>query len=164
MVFNRDDDDLLKPVGKSDHADYGTESLVESVRDLAQRKGFWVGVGVVVVLGWLAASDALGGSVVLFILFLLYFLPAVIARKKPNASSVFVINLFFGWTLIGWVIALAMAVANPNPPVAVHQPRSTPSIAPAERVCPFCAEDIRRAAVVCKHCGRDLPLRNSPTC
>jgi menaquinol-cytochrome c reductase iron-sulfur subunit len=25
------------------------------------------------------------------------------------------------------------------------------------RICPFCAEDIREAAVVCKHCGRDLP-------
>lgn len=23
--------------------------------------------------------------------------------------------------------------------------------------CPFCAEDINTAAIVCKHCGRDVP-------
>ena len=25
-----------------------------------------------------------------------------------------------------------------------------------EKVCPFCSEQIKSAAIVCKHCGRDL--------
>ena len=31
------------------------------------------------------------------------------------------------------------------------------SVSSKQRSCPFCAEDIRFEAIVCKHCGRDLP-------
>lgn len=60
-----------------------------------------------------ADSNSTGGYYLLTIIFIiLYFLPAIIgaARKVPNILSVFVINLFLGWTFIGWVVALAMAV------------------------------------------------------
>ena len=41
----------------------------------------------------------------------IYFLPTIVAvaRKVTNQGSVAVINFFLGWTLIGWVVALAMA-------------------------------------------------------
>lgn len=50
----------------------------------------------------------------LLILAALYFIPTIIAgfRKLPSAGSVAVVNLFLGWTFIGWVVALAMAVAG----------------------------------------------------
>ena len=28
------------------------------------------------------------------------------------------------------------------------------------KLCPFCAEEIKKAAMVCKHCGRDIPPNN----
>jgi hypothetical protein len=51
-----------------------------------------------------------------------YFLPTIVAvvRKVPNIGSVIVINLFLGWTLIGWVVALAMAARSNTPPTQVN--------------------------------------------
>lgn len=48
----------------------------------------------------------------MLVVLLLYFLPVLIAwgRKAKNRASIGVLNLFLGWTLIGWVIALMMAV------------------------------------------------------
>ncbi len=48
------------------------------------------------------------------LLALLYFLPSVIAfsRKHFNSASIFVLNLFLGWTFIGWIVALVWAVGN----------------------------------------------------
>jgi hypothetical protein len=41
-----------------------------------------------------------------------YFIPTIVAveRNVVNKWSVAVINAFLGWTLIGWVVALAMAL------------------------------------------------------
>ena len=54
------------------------------------------------------------------IIILLYFVPAVTAyeNKKKNKQSILVINIFLGWTFIGWIVALAMAVGkNAEPSV-----------------------------------------------
>jgi hypothetical protein len=49
--------------------------------------------------------------------FVLYFLPAIIAfgRSKRDAVYIFVVNLFLGWTAIGWVIALVWALKQDVP-------------------------------------------------
>jgi len=40
---------------------------------------------------------------------------------------------------------------------------SQPLIQPVQlRQCPFCAEDIKYEAIVCKHCGRDVPAAPAP--
>lgn len=47
-----------------------------------------------------------------------YFAPTLVAigRRVTNQGSVFVIDLFLGWTVIGWVIALAMALRTTTLP------------------------------------------------
>ena len=43
-----------------------------------------------------------------------YFLPAIIAKARDlrNFGSIFLLDLFLGWTLIGWVGALCWACAG----------------------------------------------------
>lgn len=67
----------------------------------------------------LASSTSIGAVFVLFLLIVgvgLYFVPTIVAvvRKVSNQGSITVINIFFGWTLIGWVMALAMACRTSN--------------------------------------------------
>jgi hypothetical protein len=49
----------------------------------------------------------------LFLIFsiLLYFLPTIIGRYKADATGIFLVNLLFGWTVIGWFMALIWACA-----------------------------------------------------
>lgn len=40
---------------------------------------------------------------------LLYFLPTIFARDKHDVMAIFIVNLLFGWTIIGWFVALIWA-------------------------------------------------------
>ncbi len=46
-----------------------------------------------------------------------YFCPTVFAllRKHNSFGGVFVVNVFLGWTCLGWVIALAWSLSDPGP-------------------------------------------------
>ena len=96
------------------------------------------------------------------------------------------LNLFLGWTLVGWVVALVWAVTAKDKsqerklPVAVkpvtypweneaEKPLTpspaayTPTLPDKPKVdatktknCPFCAEEILQAAIICKHCKSDV--------
>jgi len=43
-----------------------------------------------------------------------YFIPAVVGYKKKNAIGILLLNLFLGWTIVGWVVALVWAVSSPE--------------------------------------------------
>jgi hypothetical protein len=43
-----------------------------------------------------------------------YFIPTTIAynKKHTNAEAIFALNIFMGWSFIGWVICLVWALMN----------------------------------------------------
>ena len=45
-------------------------------------------------------------------LILLYFLPSIIAinKKNKNIVTIIIINLFLGWTVIGWIFTLIWVI------------------------------------------------------
>lgn len=52
----------------------------------------------------------------LIVLLTLYFIPALIAgfRYHCNGGMIFLTNLIFGWTGIGWFIAFIWAFSHQN--------------------------------------------------
>lgn len=50
----------------------------------------------------------------------MYFLPTIIAaiRSKRDLLAIFLLNLFLGWSVIGWFVALVWAAKNDAPVVA----------------------------------------------
>lgn len=81
---------------------------------------------------------------------LLYFLPTLIGRHKADALGIFLVNLLFGWTVIGWIIALIWACAAGNY-VAVPV-RMVP--ASSGRFCSQCGTLAPYSAHFCGACGR----------
>ena len=56
-------------------------------------------------------DDSIPFITIMFLVSLIavYFLPSLIGINKRNKLSLFVLNLFLGWTLVGWVVALVWA-------------------------------------------------------
>ena len=79
-----------------------------------------------VLVGILAAADALfliltllrgeiggmiGEALILFLVQVLYFLPALIALRRNHRQRlpILILTLFAGWTFVGWVVAIVWA-------------------------------------------------------
>jgi uncharacterized membrane protein len=64
-----------------------------------------------------------------FLILYIYFLPIITAIKKnsPNKTAVVIVNIFFGVTLIGWLVALLLASKQPHPVVVVYNTPPPPS-------------------------------------
>ena len=88
----------------------------------------------------------------LFLLLLgfMYFLPTIIGRNKSDAGAIFLVNLFLGWTVAGWIVAFIWACAADLRPVPV---RFVPVVS-SGRFCCRCGSLGVIGAHYCATCGR----------
>ena len=62
----------------------------------------------------------------------IYFLPSIIARKKRDALSIFLLNFFLGATGVGWVIALVWACKKDTEQTIIYiEKNEHPALNPA---------------------------------
>lgn len=82
---------------------------------------------------------------------LMYFLPAIIGHNKRNAAGIFLVNLFLGWTIIGWVVALFWACTAETcmPVMLIAGPAGA-------HFCSNCGRPAILAARFCSTCGRPV--------
>lgn len=68
------------------------------------------------------------GALIFLLLAGAYFLPSLIAtyKKKKNAGAIFALNLFLGWTFLGWVFALVWSLTQDSrPDILINYSRTT---------------------------------------
>jgi hypothetical protein len=58
-------------------------------------------------------DNTMGLVLLLLLLSIVYFLPTMVAVARSRAvGPVFLLNLFLGWTLLGWVAALVWSATE----------------------------------------------------
>lgn len=72
------------------------------------------------------AETALGLGLIFWIILMgiggaLYFLPTIIAltQHRRNVLAIALVNIFLGWSFLGWIVALVMAVTKDVQPIQV---------------------------------------------
>jgi len=60
------------------------------------------------------------------LLLVLYFVPTILAKKLhvKDASSISYVNLVFGWTVVGWILALTWVITEWAQDLADYEPEN----------------------------------------
>lgn len=85
-----------------------------------------------------------------------YFLPAFLARNKPNFTSILILNILAGWTFIGWIIALVWGISSDSQRPVVNPAQPMPAAA-GSFFCTACGQPCPAGARFCTACGAAQP-------
>lgn len=111
------------------------------------------------------------GLLVLALLLVLYLLPWGIAieRKHPHTIAIALVNIFLGWSFVGWMVALVWSLTTPNTNarggnnsiVVNNVVNGNDQTSSSTKQCPECGETIMAVAKKCKHCNSQLQTSQS---
>jgi uncharacterized membrane protein len=90
------------------------------------------------------------GLIVIALALCVYMLPTFIAflREHPNTAPIAVVNVFFGWTLLGYVICLAWAFTATNRNLNIRLEHGQISHQPAPPLLPPRRGDWRQSSLI----------------
>ncbi|MDF7809801.1 superinfection immunity protein [Hymenobacter sp. YC55] len=93
--------------------------------------------GMLLFLGDLGASELMLLMLIVPLGAVLHFLPSIIAFKRPDRLLIFLVNLLAGWSIIGWFVALYLALRKapvPKPFSFSTAPAGTSAISVADEL------------------------------
>ena len=85
-------------------------------------------------------------TVLVLLAVFLYFVPSIIGRNRRAIAPIFIINLFLGWTFLGWLLALCWATTphvSGRRRVRKHHRRPAPVHVPKTVATPAAQSDDR---------------------
>ena len=85
----------------------------------------------------------------------LYFIPLIIAiiRHAKNVVGIVLLNIFGGWTFIGWIVALIWAIVDK---VRVEELSINKIDSGKTNYCIECGNRIDSEMIYCSQCGKKL--------
>jgi hypothetical protein len=93
---------------------YGFISIIKA--PVSQSQQYWYSENTATLSNWAVFGVIFVGG---------YLLPSIVAaiRNAPSFLGILLLNIFVGWTFIGWIISLIWASVNKEPvaPVIIYQ-------------------------------------------